>query len=238
MQLKNALLVLADISGYTRFTRLRALSLLHAEEIITELLEAVIDKAQYPLQIAKLEGDAVFLYAETGDDPAAAARDVVRQVTGFFEAFQARSRALTAASICPCQACGNISDLKLKVIVHAGQVAYKRIRQFDELAGEPVIRLHRLAKNSIRVPEYILVTEAFYALSGPWPGPAPEQRVEAVADLDPATVFVFYPSLAPAGGAASRRGTWDRLSQFVRVNVLTVLRLVGLRSRAGLFHAR
>jgi hypothetical protein len=237
MVVKPALLVLADISGYTRFTRLRALSLLHAEEIITELLEAVIDKAQYPLQIAKLEGDAVFLFADAGEDPAAAARDVVRQVTGFFEAFQARTRRLAATSICPCQACGSISDLKLKVIVHAGQVAYKRIRQFDELAGEPVIRLHRLAKNSIPEPEYILVTDSFYALSGPWPGLAPETRLEAVEDLEPSKVFVFYPPSAEGSAQPVRRGVWARVSQFARVNSFTVLRLVGLRSRAGLLHA-
>jgi hypothetical protein len=237
MVLKHALLVLADISGYTRFTRLRALSLLHAEAIITELLEAVIDQAKYPLQIAKLEGDAVFLYAESGADRAAAAKDVALQVTRFFEAFQACARHLAAASICPCSACGSISDLKLKVIVHAGEVVHKRIRQFDEVAGEPVIRLHRLAKNSIREPEYILVTDAFYALSGPWAGPAPEVRVEAVADLDRSRVFVFYPRLADGRQPTGRRGAWDRLNQFARVNAHSVLRLLGLRSRSGLFHA-
>lgn len=237
MVLQHALLVLADISGYTRFTRLRALSLLHAEAIITELLEVVIDQAAYPLQIAKLEGDAVFLYANSAGDPAAAARDVARQVTGFFTAFQARARHLAATSVCPCQACGSIGDLKLKVIVHAGEIAHKRIRQFDELAGEPVIRLHRLAKNTVRADEYILVTEDFFVLGGAWPGPAPEVRVEAVEDLDPSKVFVFYPHLAEAGAPAPRRTLGDRLIQFVRVNVFTVLRLVGLRSRAGLLHA-
>ncbi len=239
MVIKHALLVLADISGYTRFTRLRALSLLHAEEIITGLLEAVIDKAAYPQRIAKLEGDAIFLYAETGADQAAAALDVAAQVTSFFEAFQARTRSLAATSICPYQACGSIEDLKLKVVVHAGEVAMKRIRQFDEVAGEPVIRLHRLAKNTIPVPEYILVTEAFYTLSGPWPGETPETRVEAVEGFDPAKVFVFYPKLAGpvAGQAGRRRGVWDRLSQFVRVNSFTVLRLVGLRSQAGRLHS-
>lgn len=236
MELKHALLVLADISGYTRFTRLRALSVLHAEEIVTELLEAVISTAQYPLQIVKLEGDAVFLYAEAGADPPAAAQDVARQVRLFFEAFQARSRHLAATSICPCEACGHISDLKLKVIVHAGAVAHKRIRQFDELAGEPVIRLHRLAKNSIRAPEYILVTEAFYALSGPWPGAAqaaPEARLEVVADLDPTRVYVFYPGQAE-GGPPPRRSVSDQLGQFLRVNKHSVLRWLGLRSREGL----
>jgi class 3 adenylate cyclase len=232
MVLKQALLVLADISGYTRFTRLRALSLLHAETIITELLETVIATARYPLQIAKLEGDAVFLFAEAGDDPAAAAQDVAAQVTRFFDAFQACTRRLAETSICPCQACGSIGDLKLKVIVHAGEVAFKRIRQFDEVAGEPVIRLHRLAKNTIPAQEYILVTEAFYALSGAWPGQPPETRVERVEELGLTPVRVFYPRAAAAGGA--RHSLVDRLRQFIRVNRLTLLRLAGLRSRAGL----
>jgi len=39
------------------------MSLLHAEAIISDLLEAVIDHAEYPLTLSKLEGDAVFLYA-------------------------------------------------------------------------------------------------------------------------------------------------------------------------------
>ena len=51
MELKRVCLVLADISGYTRFTRMHFTSLLHAEEIITELLEAVIQAAAFPLKV-------------------------------------------------------------------------------------------------------------------------------------------------------------------------------------------
>lgn len=43
MEIKRVALVLVDISGYTRFMKLHAMSLLHVESIITELLEAVID---------------------------------------------------------------------------------------------------------------------------------------------------------------------------------------------------
>jgi len=37
----------------------------------------------------------------------------------------------------------------------------KKIRQFEELAGEPVILIHRLLKNTIQAKEYILLTQAF-----------------------------------------------------------------------------
>ena len=62
--LRPVALVLADIGGYTRFIRLHALSVVHAQEIVTELLEAVIDRAEHPLRLNKLEGDAAFLSAE------------------------------------------------------------------------------------------------------------------------------------------------------------------------------
>jgi hypothetical protein len=50
-------------------------------------------------------------------------------------------------------------------------------------------------------------------------------------------VNVFYPKLAGAGAQPPRRTAGDRLSQFVRVNRLTLLRVLGLRSHAGLPHA-
>lgn len=37
---------------------------LHSQRIITDLLEAVIRQVALPLEIAKLEGDAVFIFAE------------------------------------------------------------------------------------------------------------------------------------------------------------------------------
>ena len=48
IKLEHAALVLVDIGGYTQFIRQRNLSLLHAEEIITQLLESVIDVAEFP----------------------------------------------------------------------------------------------------------------------------------------------------------------------------------------------
>lgn len=78
METKKVALVIVDISGYTQFIRSEKMSAVHAEEIIFDLLEAVIDKAAYPLTLNKLEGDAALLYAELKDDETAVARDVAR----------------------------------------------------------------------------------------------------------------------------------------------------------------
>src|SRR5215470_17845596 len=61
------LLIIADISGYTRYMTANAKTLSHSQTIITELVEAIIQEAQLPLEVAKLEGDAVFLFCRKGD---------------------------------------------------------------------------------------------------------------------------------------------------------------------------
>jgi D-serine deaminase-like pyridoxal phosphate-dependent protein len=63
----NALLVIADIGGYTRFMSLHRTSLAHAQENTLLLLDAIIDAAP-DLELSGLEGDAAFLYAT---DPSA-----------------------------------------------------------------------------------------------------------------------------------------------------------------------
>ena len=54
-------LILADISGYTSY--LAGVELTHAQDILAELLELIVQRFDPPLSIAKLEGDAVFAYA-------------------------------------------------------------------------------------------------------------------------------------------------------------------------------
>ncbi|MCB0154865.1 MAG: hypothetical protein KDF65_08705 [Anaerolineae bacterium] len=55
---KNVILAIVDISGYTHFIKTHRTSHIHAEEIIFDLLEAVIDRAEYPLILNKLEEQA------------------------------------------------------------------------------------------------------------------------------------------------------------------------------------
>jgi hypothetical protein len=114
-------------------------------------------------------------------------------VTGFFEAFHAKERALIACDTYRCEGCNHIADLRLKAFLHVGEVAFKKIRQFEELAGEDVILIHRLLKNTVPAKEYILLTEQFYALSGGIGDDPLEARTEEAEGLGPVNVRVYYP---------------------------------------------
>src|SRR3989475_2385888 len=124
---------------------MHTMSLLHAESIITDLLGAVIDNAEFPLTLSKLEGDAAFLYSELEEGPRgrAAAEDILRQVDAFFAAFDAKASELVAADACRCDACSNIPMLKLKSVLHVGPAVIKKVRQFEEVAGDGVTAVHR-----------------------------------------------------------------------------------------------
>jgi hypothetical protein len=85
--------------------------------------------------------------------------------------------------------------LRLKAVLHEGEVAVKQIRQFEEIAGEAVIMVHRLLKNTVPADEYILMTEGFYQLASALPRSQSEERVEVYRDLGQIKVRVFYPQL-------------------------------------------
>ena len=194
MELRNVALAIVDIGGYTGFLKFHRTSLLHAQEIIAQLLEAVIDNASHPLVLNKLEGDAVFLYAELDDGDVSGARDIARQVKDFFATFHIKARELSGSrSGCPCEACQRIVDLKLKAVLHRGVAGFRKIRQFDELTGEDVILVHRLLKNTVTAKEYILMTNAFHDLAGDPLDSRGQAHEEHYEDLGSVSVRVFFP---------------------------------------------
>jgi Protein of unknown function (DUF2652) len=237
MNLRRAHIVLVDISGYTQFIRLHRMSLLHAERIITDLLESVIDVSTHPLVLNKLEGDAALFYAFADEGGGTAderertsAAAVLQQIQGFFEAFRRRERELVSeCSICFCDACVKAGDLRLKVIAHTGTIIVKRMRQFEEIAGEDVILTHLLLKNSVQADEYLLLTDSFHALSGPPDGAPMETRVEDCRDAGQTTIHLQYPSGTrerPAAGSL-----WNRVATTLRLESYLVGRLLGKPAR-------
>ena len=164
MQVQNAVIVLADISGYTRFIKLHGMALVHAESIITELLDSIIEHSTSPLTLNKLQGDAVLFYAIADEDPRGVASNVLQQVNGFFQAFSTRKQEIGVDALCNCGGCTEVVNLCIKAVVNYGGIVVRKVRQFDEISGTPVIVAHRLLKNSVPLDEYVLLGEDFEQL--------------------------------------------------------------------------
>jgi len=157
------LLIIADISGYTRYMTANAKTLAHSQTIITELIHAIVEQIELPLEVAKLEGDAVFLFCrkQGGALPWPEARRILgERLFLFFGRFRARLAELGRSTTCTCNACTHIEKLRLKVVVHSGEALFHRVLKFEELAGVDVILVHRLLKNSVDADQYLLLTEA------------------------------------------------------------------------------
>lgn len=160
----NALLVIADIGGYTRFMNLHRMSLAHAQENTLRLLDAVIDAAP-DLELSGLEGDAAFLYAT---DPTAQelTRSLSALAAAMHAAFHTEQGKMESLSVCRCDACHQTGRLNVKVVAHYGEVVLTPRRGGTTLAGVDVILVHRMLKNSVPITEYVLMTEPVRTLAG------------------------------------------------------------------------
>jgi hypothetical protein len=225
MEIKPVILVLADISGYTRFIKYHRVSLIHAEKIITELLESVIASADKPLVLHEIEGDAVNFYAIEEDEKACAG-EVLAQVERFVEAFRRREAELISeCSLCECEACQRVGQLKIKVVLHRGEAAFARLRQFTKVAGEDVILAHRLLKNTIPSNEYILMTEQFVQACSSLQSRPLERRTEHAEGLGEVTVYVL--DFEQRGTVApTERSLWNKLKMFGKFEGYLLRRLL------------
>lgn len=163
---KNVILAIADISGYTQFIFTENIEIEHSQYIISQLIESIIQQVTTPLQTSKLEGDAVFLYATTNNNKYSyeeVRKEVGEKLLQFFSVFHDTLHEISEAHQCDCRACSNMDVLKLKIVVHCGEAYFYQINQFNELSGKDVILLHRLLKNSVSEEEYILMTDAAYS---------------------------------------------------------------------------
>jgi class 3 adenylate cyclase len=186
----KALLVIADISGFTQFMKSHENVANHALHVIVELLRAIISVAAAPLKLAEVEGDAVFFYArckENGDSTAELAA-IKKQVMSFFRSFYQTLNRLCA--LYPCAR--NAQDLRLKVVIHAGEVALEHIHGFDKLFGMDVILTHRLLKNSVPSQEYVLMTEAAYNWLGDFQQLEPQRQTEYCDGIGVVETLVIY----------------------------------------------
>jgi uncharacterized protein DUF2652 len=152
----RALLLLADIAGYTEFMRLHRLNLAHSQEITRRLLESMLDAAP-ALRLVEVEGDALFLSA-----PHETRRELMASALAMYRAFHTKQQWMVAHNLCVCDACRRIGKLNVKFVAHLGDVVPQRIRETEKLVGVDVITVHRMLKNDVPATEYVLMSEALY----------------------------------------------------------------------------
>ncbi len=139
-------LLLADISGYTKF--LTGTELEHSHAIVTELTKLIRSRLVPPMRFVKLEGDAVFCFA--GADAFPDGEQVLELVESCYFDFTSRLLDMTRSTTCACDACRAIGGLGLKFIVHFGEFIVDRDDDGRvDLAGPEVILAHRLLKNTV-----------------------------------------------------------------------------------------
>ena len=192
---RQVVLFIADMSGYTKFIFSNEKEIAHSQMVIRELITTLLDEVNLPLQLIRIEGDAIFLYA-IKDDPEQSwervSKNLISNVLAFFKVFANKVSKLTIHKICNCTACNNIEQLKLKVVVHSGRVAFYRVNEHQELTGTAPIIVHRLLKNSIEADEYVLLTESAYD-ELTLPDGIVEKGEETYDDIGAIKTYVYYP---------------------------------------------
>lgn len=152
--MSQSLFFIPDISGYTNFIQTTEIE--HSQHVIAELLEVLIEANVENLQLAEIEGDALFFYKE-GAIPSQ--ERLLAQIERMFKAFYNHLKLLETNRICPCNACASAPNLRLKIIVHSGDLQFIEVQGNKKPFGKPVIEAHRLLKNSIPSDNYALISK-------------------------------------------------------------------------------
>lgn len=185
-EVRRGCLVLADISGYGRY--LSGVELEHSHDVLADLLGVVADALAAVGELAKLEGDAVFMCDRQGNvngDTLLASFDAA------YFAFAGRRRTIQLRTTCPCEACARIPDLDLKLIAHHGSFVEHTVAGSREVVGPDVVVVHRLLKNEVRgqtgIGAFGLLTDACTTALGLDPGSLAllrhEERYEDVGTI-------------------------------------------------------
>jgi len=225
MSVKSLFIIIVDISGYTNFIRLHKMSLLHAEKIIGELMESILDEVELPVVAHEILGDAISLYALDDGSPDLA-DNIYLQLEKYFLAFNKREAfLLRECGYCICEACQNVGQLNVKAILHSGEAAFTMVRDIHKISGEDVIITHRLLKNSIASDEYIFVTNSFLDRCQSFDKTHFKKHVEKYDKLGP--IHGMVRSFEAVETQQVDISAWQKLKFFLKIEGYMFSRLFG-----------
>ena len=185
---QNALLFIPDISGFTEFVHHTEIS--HSRHIISELLEVLIDSNAYQLELAEIEGDALFFYKV---DDNVDVEMLKKQIQDMYIAFHTHLKRYEYERICHCGACSSAYNLSLKFIAHYGEIEFIKVKDSTKPYGSNVIQVHRLLKNDVPLSEYALFTSNLFPLNSV---SEEEKSTETIAQYDFGDITYTYKGLS------------------------------------------
>jgi hypothetical protein len=236
MAVQPTFLFIADIAGYTRFMKFHRASLAHAQEIVAQLLEAVIDATSPRLTLAKLEGDAAFFYVAFPPGSEPRLEFVAEQAAAIYRAFHARVSDLKINNLCMCDGCTQAGNLKIKLVGHLGEAAVQKVKQLTEIAGVDVILVHRMLKNDVPIPEYMLMTEPVHERID---ASMRERSASHALELDDlggmATFYVDLERYVGEVPATRRLPMGARIARQLKLSVRSLPSLLGIRKACAGF---
>lgn len=182
---QNAILFIPDISGFTEFVHHTDIS--HSRHIISELLELLIDSNNMGLELAEIEGDALFLYKL---EDQVNVSELEQQIEAMYLAFHKHIKRYEYQRICHCGACSSAYNLTLKFVVHYGDIEFITVKDSIKPYGSNVIQVHRLLKNNVALNEYALFTENVKPLTDE------NKKNKLVAEYDFGTITYTFNGLS------------------------------------------
>jgi hypothetical protein len=149
-----ALICIPDITGFTRFMVENEIEF--SKQIIPPLLRDIVSSNTLNFEVGEIEGDAVVFY-RFGTLPTL--KELVDQCKSFYFNFNEQLKSLMDKYADNFQKNVSSDRLSLKIIIHAAEMASLPIAGKTKLIGEDVVLIHKLLKNSVTSPDYILITE-------------------------------------------------------------------------------
>ncbi|MCH9044575.1 MAG: DUF2652 domain-containing protein [SAR324 cluster bacterium] len=111
--------------------------------------------------------------------------------------------------------------LKLKVIMHHGEVVMRKVKDIVKPAGENVILAHRLLKNSVKGDEYIMMSEDFFNLSGGIKNEECRLHEEKYEGIGNVKTMIYYPN--PLTDFPDIKATlWNKIAARAKLGVGTL----------------
>jgi hypothetical protein len=149
-----ALICIPDITGFTRF--MAETNLEFSKKIIPPLLRNLVSSNVLNLKVGEVEGDAILFY-RYGALPSF--KELIDQCKNFYIKFTEQLESLKIQFPDDFAKYISANKLALKIVVHAAEMTSTYIEGLIKLIGEDLVVVHKLLKNSVEPPEYILFTE-------------------------------------------------------------------------------